>query len=87
MESQADSITLNYADNEELKTALGGKEPGDEVTLTLRVTVRANSDDAFDAMIDDVQLDTSEEEPETEEVDEEDADVSVIAATEDEDEE
>lgn len=59
-----DQITLNYADNDELKAALGGKEPGDKCRITLDVLVSANSDEAFDASIEGVELEDSYEEDE-----------------------
>jgi hypothetical protein len=68
-----DAITLNYKDNDELKAALGGKEPGDRCKITLDVLVSANSDEAFDGSIEGVELDESYEEKEetvSEEVDE-----------------
>lgn len=71
MESKADSLLLSYEGNDSLKAALGGLQPGDQAELCITVTVRANDDKTFDAIIDEVEADEmddmdeamSEEEP------------------------
>lgn len=85
-------LTLNYeAFDDALKLALSGKQPGDEVVLTVRAKVTANSDESADLEMEEVTLDKEaadmEEEaaegedsaPEKEEVDEESAPAMVIA--------
>lgn len=89
MDSKSDSIQLSYQDNDELKAALGGMEPGDEVKLTLIVTVRGNDDDGFDALIDEVEVAESEEpededeETESDEDEDEDSALSVMKSKKD----
>lgn len=61
MDSKSDSLVLNYKDNPDLKAALGDMQPGDTVTLELTCTVRSNDDEAFDGMIDEIEVDGAEE--------------------------
>lgn len=56
MESIKDSISLSYDGNDELKAALGGKEPGKKCRIILDVTTKTNSDEGFEASIDEVEL-------------------------------
>lgn len=64
MDTKSDCLMLSYKSNEELKKALGDLQPGDKAELTIEVTVRANDDEAFDAIIDAVEMneETAEEE-------------------------
>lgn len=55
MDTKSDSLILSYKGNAELKKALGDYQPGDTCELTIEVTVRANDDEAFDAVIDAVE--------------------------------
>lgn len=55
MDTKSDSLLLSYNGNEELKKALGDLQPGDTCELKIEVTVRANDEEAFDAMIDSVE--------------------------------
>lgn len=55
MDSVSDSLILSYKDNPELQAALGDLQPGDKVTLSVTVTVRANDKDQFDSLIDEVE--------------------------------
>lgn len=73
MESSSDSLLLSYKDNPELLAALGDKQPGDSVTLTIQVTVRANDEEHFDALIDNVETSDSETAEPDEGSDEEEA--------------
>jgi hypothetical protein len=61
MDSKSDCLVLNYKDNPDLKAALGDTEPGDTVTLQLTCTVRSNDDEAFDGMIDEIEVDGAED--------------------------
>ena len=61
MDSKSDCLVLNYKDNPDLKAALGDMQPGDSVTLELTCTVRSNDDEAFDGMIDEIEVDSAEE--------------------------
>jgi hypothetical protein len=82
MESSKDTIVLDYDDNEELKATLGGKEPGDKVTLTVTALVKANDEKTFEAIIEEVTAeDTPEEEEEESEDDEEEAESEDDEAT------
>jgi hypothetical protein len=76
-------LTLNYAAfDDALKLALSAKQPGDEVVLTLRAKVTANSDESGDFDIEEVTLDdeTADTEEESEEpMDEETAPAIVVA--------
>ena len=79
-------LTLNYeAFDDALKLALSGKQPGDEVVLTVRAKVTANSEESADLELEEVTLDKEaadmEEEAaeEEEEMDEEAAPAMVIA--------
>lgn len=73
METKSDNITLTLKDNEELKTELGGAQPGDVIELCLTVTVSAVDDERFEAAIDDVMVE-GEPEAEAEETDDEEGD-------------
>lgn len=72
MDTKSDSLLLSYKGNEELKKTLGDLQPGDTCELKLEVTVRANDDEAFDAVIDSVEMcdemseDEEDDETETE---------------------
>lgn len=81
-------LTLNYeAFDDALKLALSGKEPGDEVVLTIRAKVTANSDESADLELEEVTLDKeaadmeedAAEGEDEEEMDEESAPAMVIA--------
>lgn len=81
-------LTLNYeAFDDALKLALSGKEPGDEVVLTVRAKVTANSDESADLELEEVTLDKEAADMEEdaaegegeEEMDEESAPAMVIA--------
>ena len=61
MDSKSDSLVLNYKDNPDLKAALGDMEPGDTVTLEITCTVRSNDDEAFDGLIDEIEVDGAED--------------------------
>lgn len=61
MDSKSDCLVLNYKDNPDLKAALGDMEPGDTVTLRLTCTVRSNDDEAFDGMIDEIEVDGADD--------------------------
>lgn len=86
MDSKSDSVLLSYKDNPELKAALGGKQPGDTCEITLKVTVRANDDDTFDALIDEIHTEDESSEEEMDEMeddeseDESEAPVMVVMA-------
>lgn len=55
MDTKSDTLLLSYKGNAELKKALGDYQPGDTCELTIEVTVRANDDETFDAVIDAVE--------------------------------
>lgn len=59
-------LTLDLADNDELKTALSGKEPGDRVTLTVEVMVTDANDQMFEGDIESILTDGMEEDDEGE---------------------
>lgn len=61
MDSKSDCLVLNYKDNPDLKAALGDMEPGDTVSLKLTCTVRSNDDEAFDGMIDEIEVDGADD--------------------------
>ena len=81
METKSDTIALTLKGNEELKTELGGAQPGDVIELVLTVTVSAVDDEKFEAAIDDVlvegAVETEEDESESE-TDEEDEDPAMV---------
>jgi hypothetical protein len=64
MDSKSDCLVLNYKDNPDLKAALADMQPGDSVTLELTCTVRSNDDEAFDGMIDEIEVDSAAEDAE-----------------------
>jgi hypothetical protein len=67
-------LALEFADNPELKAALGGKEPGDRIELTFEVMVVSTDDERFEADIESVTVDG-----ETDESADADADTPVMA--------
>lgn len=65
MDSSANVLKLDLRDNDELKTTLGGKQPGDRVTLEFDIVVRNVTDDAFEGNIDAIYTDGGSDEDET----------------------
>lgn len=56
MDSEGDVLQLTYGDDETLKAALAGLQPGETLTLKVSVTVNANDDRMFEASIDEVSV-------------------------------
>ena len=63
-------LTLDYADNDELKVALQGKEPGTRVTLTVELMVIDAGDTRFEGDIESISTESNDEDSEDSDVDE-----------------
>jgi len=82
------TLSLDYASHDDaLKAALSGKQPGEEVVLTIRAKVTANSDESIDLQTEELMVDEgpAEAEPEAEtpeeeeDMDEESAPAMIVA--------
>ena len=60
--SLSNRLRLDYKNNEELKSSLEGFQPGDYVTLEVKVMVTSNDDAAFEADVDEVTAESESEE-------------------------
>lgn len=54
MEPTKDMLVLDLEDNEALKAALGGKEPGERCTLEVTLMVVANDGTTFEGKVEEV---------------------------------
>lgn len=57
------TLSLDFRDNPELKAALGGKQPGDKITVEFDLMVKDVTDEGLDASIECVYCDNDEGDP------------------------
>lgn len=67
MDSKTNTIRLDFRDNPDLKTLLGGYGPGDKVVLELEVSVKSNDEQTFEASVDSIDAESCDEEASEEE--------------------
>lgn len=70
-------LALDFRDNPDLKSLLGGKQPGDRLTLEFEVMVTSVDEETFEAEIESITPDSDGEDAETVDVDTE----SPVSAT------
>lgn len=55
------SIIFDFRDNPDLKALIGGKQPGDKLTLEIDVMVTSVDEETFEATIESISTDSEEE--------------------------
>jgi hypothetical protein len=65
MDSKTNTLRLDFRDNPELKTLLGGLAPGDRVTLELELMAKSVDDESFEAVVEGIAVEGEESEDES----------------------